>query len=468
MKLQADDLFGTPLDQAQIDFENEGGQTYICGNPPYLGFTYQTAEQKSDIRALLNGRTASSGFLDYVSGWFIKAADYGTKTDAVVAFVSTNSICQGQSVSILWPVVFDTGYDIRFAYTSFRWSNLASNKAGVTVAIVGLGLPTNAPRRLYVHDEQNGVLVREGPTITPYLTLGPRIIIQKRDEPISTLSIMEFGNKPSDGGHLLLRMDELDSLGLDPAQRHKFIRRIYGSDDFINGGTRLCIWIEDCHLHEAQSIASLNARIEAVRGVRLASPDKGAHALAKRAHQLKLMRIGLRSTIVVPIHSSEAREYLPVGLLPEGNVISNAACAIYDAPLWNMALIASRLHLIWIATVCGKLETRYRYSNTLGWNTFPVPMLTEQNKADLTLCAENILLAREAHFPATIADLYEPENMPENLRHAHEQNDEVLERIYIGRRFRNDTERLEKLFEMHTKMTAAQSPAKKTTRKKAQ
>jgi hypothetical protein len=180
------------------------------------------------------------------------------------------------------------------------------------------------------------------------------------------------------------------------------------------------------------------------------------------------MRIGLRSTIVVPIHSSEAREYLPVGLLPEGNVISNAACAIYDAPLWNMALIASRLHLIWIATVCGKLETRYRYSNTLGWNTFPVPMLTEQNKADLTLCAENILLAREAHFPATIADLYEPENMPENLRHAHEQNDEVLERIYIGRRFRNDTERLEKLFEMHTKMTAAQSPAKKTTRKKAQ
>jgi hypothetical protein len=168
------------------------------------------------------------------------------------------------------------------------------------------------------------------------------------------------------------------------------------------------------------------------------------------------MRTGTQSSIVVPIHSSEARAYLPAGLLPEGSVVSNAACALYDAPLWNMALIVSRLHLVWIATVCGKIKTDYRYSNTLGWNTFPVPVLTEQNKADLTRCAEDILLAREAHFPATIADLYDPDEMPENLRRAHEQNDEVLERIYIGRRFRNDTERLEKLFELYTKMTAAE------------
>jgi hypothetical protein len=175
------------------------------------------------------------------------------------------------------------------------------------------------------------------------------------------------------------------------------------------------------------------------------------------------MRAGAQNSIVVPIHSSEARAYLPVGLLPLGSVVSNAACALYDAPLWNMAVIASRLHLVWIATVCGKIKTDYRYSNTLGWNTFPVPTLTEQNTADLTRCAEDILLAREAHFPATIADLYDPENMPENLRRAHEQNDETLERIYIGRRFRNDTERLEKLFELYTKMTAAQ-PA--TTKKR--
>jgi hypothetical protein len=468
VKLVADDLFSTPLDQAQIDFANEGGETYICGNPPYLGFTYQSAEQKGDIRNLLEGRTGSSGFLDYVAGWFIKAVDYGTRTSSVAAFVSTNSICQGQSVSILWPVIFDAGVDIRFAYTSFKWSNLASNKAGVTVAIVGIGSPTNALRRLYVHDEQNSVLVREGASITPYLTLGPRIIVQKRDEPLGALSVMEFGNKPSDGGHLLLRPEELPSLGLDIIQRNKFIRRIYGSDEFINGSSRFCIWIEDRDLEEAQAIDSLKDRIEAVRQVRLASQDKGANALAKRAHQLKLMRIGAQYSIVVPAITSENRAYLPCGILDNRATVTNKVFALYDAPLWNMAVIVSRLHWVWVGTVCVRLEMRFSYSNTLGWNTFPVPMLTEQNKADLTRCAENILLAREAHFPATIADLYEPETMPENLRHAHEQNDEVLERIYIGRRFRNDTERLEKLFEMYTKMTGAQSPAKKTTRKKAQ
>ncbi len=147
-------------------------------------------------------------------------------------------------------------------------------------------------------------------------------------------------------------------------------------------------------------------------------------------------------------------------MLPPGSIISDSAFALYDAPLWNMALIASKLHLVWIATVCGKLETRYRYSNTLGWNTFPVPVLTEQNKVDLTRCAEDILLAREEHFPATIADLYDPKNMPKNLRAAHDRNDEVLERIYIGRRFKNDTERLEKLFELYTKMTST-TPKKK-------
>jgi len=269
---------------------------------------------------------------------------------------------------------------------------------------------------------------------------------------------MEFGNKPSDGGHLLLKPEELASLGLDITQQNKFIRPIYGSDEFIKGSPRLCIWVEDCNLQEARLIHSIHARIEAVRKVRLASRDKGAHALARRAHQLKLMRIGTRSTIIVPIHTSENREFLPVGFLPGGTVVSNAACAIYDAPLWNLAVIASRFHLVWIATVCGKLKTDFRYSNTLGWNTFPVPTLTDKNKEDLTRCAEDILLTREHHFPATIADLYDPDNMPDDLRGAHERNDEVLERIYIGRRFKNDTERLEKLFDLYTRMTASAAP----------
>lgn len=466
VKVQADDLFGTPLDQKEIDFKNEGGETYVCGNPPYRGNTWQSAEQKADIRNVVSGRTSSPGFLDYVSGWFIKAADYIRAAGGVAAFVTTNSICQGQSVPILWPVVYESGCDILFAYTSFKWANLATLNAGVTVAVVGIGTAPGKPRRLYEHQEDETVVAREGPSISPYLTLGPPVIVEKRTQALSALAPMEFGNKPSDGGHLLFTRDELDSVGLSEPQRRRFIRRIYGSQDFINGGSRFCAWIDDEHLPEAEAIPAFKERIEAVRAVRLASPDKGARTvLSKRPHQLKLMRIGKTRTIVVPSVSSERRPYLPIGIVDQQTTLSNLAFGLYDAPLWNMALIASRLHLVWIATVCGKLETRYRYSNTLGWNTFPLPTLTDKNKADLTRCAEDILLARERHFPATIADLYDPDTMPSGLRAAHDRNDEVLERIYVGRRFKNDTERLEKLFDLYTKMTAS-APAAKAKRKR--
>ena len=456
VRFQAEDLFHIPLDQAQIDFENEGGETYICGNPPYLGSTYQSKEQKSEIKDLFSGHTIAPGMLDYISGWFVKAARWMQHSVGRAAFVSTNSICQGQSVPLFWPVILEGEIEIIFAHTSFRWANLASQNAGVTVIIVGIGPRSVDAKVLYEPEEDGRSSARRGPTISPYLTIGNATIVEKSLRPLSNVFPMEFGNKPSDGGNLLLSLDEIPSLGLTSDQQKKFIRNISGSHEFISGTSRFCLWIEDRDLAEAQRIPSISFRIEKVRKLRLESNDKGANALARRAHQLKLMRRATegRTSILVPIHSSENRPYLPVGILPDGGSVTNSAYAIYDAPLWNLALIASRLHLVWIGTVCGKLETRYRYSNTLGWNTFPVPTLTEKNKADLTACAEAILLAREAHFPATIADLYDPEKMPENLRAAHDRNDETLERIYIGRRFKNDTERLEKLFEMYTKMTS--------------
>jgi hypothetical protein len=206
----------------------------------------------------------------------------------------------------------------------------------------------------------------------------------------------------------------------------------------------------------------LKERFERVRTQRSASSRQTTKALSTTPYRFgEVRQSGDETVIVVPSVSSESREYLPVGYAPAGTIVSNLAFALYDAPLWNLALIASRLHLVWIGTVCGKLKTDYRYSNTLGWNTFPVPSLTEKNKADLTRCAEDILLAREAYFPATIADLYDPDHMPADLHEAHERNDEVLERIYIGRRFRNDTERLEKLFELYTKVTAGAGAKKK-------
>lgn len=459
VKFQADDLFSTPLDQSQIDFENEGGETYICGNPPYLGSTWQSEEQKSDLKAIFDGRTKNWKSLDYVSGWFMKAADYGTHTNSVAAFVSTNSICQGQQIPVLWPLIFKTGHEIAFAHTSFKWANLASHNAGVTVAIVGISNHAGKTRKLFSIADDGGMVLKDAEHINAYLVAAQDVIVEKSPQASAGMVEMLRGNMPYDGGHLLLSRDDISALSLTPDQHDRFIRRIYGSAEFIRSLERYCLWIEDEHLKEAMTIEPIRKRIDGVRAMRLASRDKSANDMAKRAHQMREMNIGVRQTVAMPCVSSENRDYLPVGLLDNKSTITNLCFALYDAPLWNMSLLASRLHLVWIATVCGKLETRYRYSNTIGWNTFPVPTLTDKNKADLTRCAEDILLAREHHFPATIADLYDPDNMPEDLRQAHERNDEVLERIYIGRRFKNDTERLEKLFELYTKMTKTKGAA---------
>ena len=461
VKLVGDDLFRTPLDQAQIDFENEGGETYICGNPPYLGSTWQDSEQKADLQAIFGHRAKSWKSLDYVAAWFMKAADYGTHTNAVAAFVSTNSICQGQQVPILWPLIFGTGHEIAFAHTSFKWANLASHKAGVTVVIVGISNHAGKLRQLFSPTGNDASIVKEAENINAYLVSVPNIEVSQARSTISDLAPMVRGNMPYDGGHLLLTLEEVHKLGLNDHQYARFIRKNYGGAEFIRGIERYCLWIDDTDLDEAMSIPAIATRIEAVRQMRLASPDKGANEMASRAHQMREMNIGRSHTVVAAAISSENRPYLPCGLIDNHTTVNNKNYALYDAPLWNMAIIASRLHWVWIGTVCVRLEMRFSYSNTLGWNTFPVPTLTEKNRDDLTRCAEDILLAREAHFPATIADLYDPDDMPDDLREAHERNDEVLERIYIGRRFRNDTERLEKLFELYTKMTAGAGAARK-------
>lgn len=465
VKLATDDLFDAPLDQAEIDFENEGGETFLCGNPPYLGARDQQDEQKADLQLIFEKRVKNWKSLDYVAGWFMKAADYNAATKSSAAFVSTNSICQGMQVPVLWPEIFATGCQIEFAHTSFRWTNLAKHNAGVTVVIVGMALQARNPRRLFSLDDSGQIIERQCSQINAYLAASEGVIVDKASQPLGAQSEMTFGNTPIDGGHLLLSRDERDALQLTPTQQERFVRRIYGSAELIRGQERYCLWIEDQYLEEAQSIASIAQRITAVRNLRLEG-GRTARDIADRPHQFQRTYTGSHSTLIVPSVSSESREYLPCGYEPSGTVVSNLAFALYDAPLWNMALIASRLHLVWIATVCGKMKTDFRYSNTLGWNTFPVPTLTEQMKADLTRCAEDILLAREAHFPSTIANLYDPAKMPDDLRRAHDRNDEVLERIYIGRRFRNDTERLEKLFDLYTKMTATQSKAKKGAKAK--
>ncbi len=463
VKHHADDLFHTPLNQAQIDFENEGGETYICGNPPYVGSARQSGEQKSDVSHVFAQHTTTWRSLDLVACWFRKASDFLTKTMGRFAFVSTNSICQGEQVPILWPMVFENGQEIKFAHTSFKWSNLAAHNAGVTVVIVGVGEPNAKRKKIYSIAGVGETGLREVDQINAYLVAGQNVIVEPLSRARDVRGYMIRGNMPTDGGYLLLNADEKNELTQLSAAAQPFVRRFVGAQELINGLSRHCIWIEDDAVQSAMGIAPIAARVEGVRKMRSESSAASTRDYAKYPHKFRQIQ-GICKTdcIVVPRVSSENREFLPIDFFDKNTIVGDRNFALCDAPLWNMALIASRLHWVWIGTVCVRMRTDFSYSNTLGWNTFPVSTLTEKNKADLTRCAEDILLAREAHFPATIADLYDPEAMPANLREAHERNDEVLERIYIGRRFKNDTERLEKLFELYTKMTANSGKAAKS------
>ncbi|MCC6805806.1 MAG: class I SAM-dependent DNA methyltransferase [Deltaproteobacteria bacterium] len=448
VKLKADDLFGTPLDQAEIDFENQGGETYICGNPPYKGNAKKTAEQKKDMGDLLDGKVDGWGLLDYVCGWFFKAHEYAKRTPARFAFVATNSIAQGQHVTGFWRALFEDGFKINFAVRSFKWSNLATNDAGVTVVCIGAGARA-ANAALY--DDDRKTVTKN---INAYLMAADDYWISPSTKPLANVPVMVKGNYYGMSEHLLLLPHEKQAY-LDAGLKAEFIRKFYGSSEVIKASPRYCFWFPDEPGAEVKGILDINRRLERGRVAREQSKDAVSNGMVKRPHQFREMRSCEERFFAIPVVSSENRDYLPVDLLDKQAVISNKCFALYDAPIWNMALIASRMHWVWIGTVCVRMRTDFSYSNTLGWNTFPVPELTEKNRGDLTRCAEDILLARERHFPATIADLYDADAMPPDLRAAHDRNDEVLERIYIGRRFRNDTERLEKLFDLYTKMIGA-------------
>ncbi|PZU14384.1 MAG: lactate dehydrogenase [Citromicrobium sp.] len=452
VKVRGDDLFETPLDQSEIDFENAGGETYICGNPPYLGGKGQSKEQKAELAEVFN-TTKKIGELDYVAGWLIKASKACQTSDYRAAFVCTKSVNQGAQVHQLWPQIYANDCEITFAHKLFKWRNNAQNNAAVICSVIGIGRKSTQPKTLI-----EGELVREVNVISPYLISGHDEIVNQELAPLSELPAILTGNSPYDGGHLLLNADEREGLLESSPDAARFIRRIHGSDDFINGKLRWCLWVDNEAYSQANEIPSLRDRFQKTRRSREAGGDV-ARSLIGRPYQFRYTHTAKQSLIIVPRVSSENREYIPFGYLSADFIISDSAQAIYDAPLWVLAVIASRLHMAWVRTIGGYLGTSIRYSSALCYNPFPLVKLTVQNKADLTRCAENILLAREAHFPATMADLYDPEAMPEDLRRAHEKNDEVLERIYIGRRFRNDTERLEKLFELYTKMTGKKTAA---------
>jgi len=457
VKMQADDLFGTPLDQAEIDFENEGGETYLCGNPPYLGTKYQTKDQKAELADVFARDSINFGNVDYVGGWFRIASEYlSLSPGSSFAFVSTTSLFQGEQAEIVFSIVRRFNLTIGWCHTDFGWSNHATNNAAVICCIAGV-YSKDAPNRKRIYD---GVSVRDVANIGPYLVAMPDVVVAKRSQPLAAVSSMQYGSMSNDNNAFTFTFDAYrESVARNPANRTLFLFSI-GGREFVNGLIRPTLYLEPhTELSPAQlsEFQSIFCRVKAHR----AKSDRAAtRKLSDTPMYFAERRQAPGKKVFVPQLLSEHREYVTAGFLDESALPIAPHMQIVDGTLVDLSIISSRLHRIWIATVCGKLKSDPRYSNTLGWNTFPLPSLTDKNHNDLTHCAEDILLAREHHFPATIADLYDPDSMPADLRAAHERNDEVLERIYIGRRFKNDTERLEKLFDLYTKMTAAAAPTK--------
>ena len=464
VKLYANDFFSTPLEQAEINFENEGGETYICGNPPYIGSQWRTEAQQEDMKCIFSPYTKTYKDLDYVACWFMLATQFLSSTNGCVAFVATKSICQGIQVAMLWPLLLQSDLGILFAHRPFHWSNLATANAGVTCIIVGLGKLGTGERRLFDGDQEISAK-----NIGPYLIPMPNTIVRKSSVPLNGLPEMDYGNKPSDGGHLVLTKSEATKLTESNPEAAQFLKRYVGSQECTHSTYRYCLWIDDENLNEAWGISEIRDRLEAVKLVRRSSKGLQSKSNAETPHRFVYAPHRDGIAIIVPSITSSNREYLPCGLTEGHTIASNKCAVVYDAEIWLLAVVASSLHLQWIGTVCVRMRNDFSYSNTLGWNTFPVPTLTDRNKADLTRCAEEILLAREQYFPATIADMYDRDRMDTEfplVREAHDRNDEILERIYIGRRFKNDTERLEKLFELYTKMTTQQPLPKKSAKRK--
>lgn len=437
----------------------DGSETYVLGNPPYLGSRNQSAAQKQDLSTV----TDKFRSLDYVSAWVIKGADYIRGTLTKLAFVATNSITQGEQVGILWPQVLGIDLEIGYAYTSFKWSNHAKNSAGVTCVVFGLRNESTDSKYIFTDD-----LRIEAKRINPYLADGPDIWIGRRSSPLSpAMPRLGFGSMPNDGGNLILTDAERDDLLAHAPSLREYVLGFCGSDEFINGKTRWCLNVPDDAVEAASSFPAIEQRLAGVRAHRAKSTEKSTREMASSPNRFYFWAHQNAESVIVPATSSERREYVPIGYLDRNTVISNSANAAYGVEPWTFSLLTSRSHMVWMRAVGGKMKTDYRYSGTIIYNNYPVPTLSDAVKEKLTLAALRVLDVREYHCEQTLAELYDPDKMPDDLREAHADVDALVDSIYSKKPYETDEQRLSDLFAMYERMTAeeaAKAPAKRTRR----
>lgn len=438
----------TRINWEEVCPKKEGDEIYILGNPPYLGFLQQNKDQKKDIDIVF-GNLKTVRKLDYIACWFLKGSKYIRGSNAYLSFVSTNSICQGEQVALLWPYILKDNIEIYFANTSFKWTNNAKNNAGVACVVVGLSNRSTRKKYLFSQGKKNEVN-----TINAYLSASKEIYVIKHNKPISKLPKISLGSAAYDGGHLMLTKKERDDVILKFPRSEKFLRKFVGSAEFLNDIDRYCIWVEKKDLEEAYSITSLKERIDKVRKFRMTSDRKQTRETSDIPHSFTENRHIERPSIIIPIVSSERRELYACGFLDGNQIIPNSARAIYDSEPYVFGVISSKIHMLWIKAVSGQLETRIRYSAGICYNGFPFPDISEKQKQIIQKQVYNILSEREKHPEKTMAQLYDPDKMPDGLRQAHHFNDLAIESCYRSKPFASDEERLEYLFKLYEKMTS--------------
>ncbi|WP_201550934.1 class I SAM-dependent DNA methyltransferase [Psychrobacter fjordensis] len=451
------------IDWNEVCPNNGSDEIYIIGNPPFGGTGSRNDEQSKDMDLAFKGLKKFKS-LDYVASWFWKGSQYIANSSAQLALVSTNSIAQGEQVAMLFPYIFDLGVQINFAYQTFPWRNNAKHNAAVHVVIISLSAKPSSKKLIFklIDKAWHSETVTN---ISPYLIEGSNVAVQGKRTPIHDGSKMVYGNKPVDGGNLILSSEEKDELISKEPASEKWIKKLLGSAEFLNAKERYCLWLVNISDEELDNLPLVKSRVNKTEEMRLASRDEGANKLAERPHEFRDTR-NPKNYILVPRVSSERRRYIPVGFLDKSTISSDGNQIIPDGNIFDFGMLTSLAHNDWMRLVAGRLKSDYRYSGTIVYNTFPFPNAIDEQKNNIENLAEEILLARASNAGMTLAELYDPDKMPEDLKQAHSHLDDAVDKLYRPQGFANTEERLAHLLARYEQLIEAEKQSKDKKRAK--
>lgn len=451
LKKSANIVHANSLQISWEDVISKEKLTYILGNPPFIGKQLQNKEQKDDMARIFN-KVQGAGVLDYVTAWYLKASKYIQNRKIKVAFVSTNSIVQGEQVGILWKELFSNyGIKIHFAHQTFNWSNEAKSNAAVHVVIVGFASFDTTNKKIFEYEnikaEAHEKIVKN---ITPYLVEGDDIVIEKRRKPICDVPNISFGSMPNDGGNFLLTDEEKEELIKQEPLSEKYIKPLLSASEFLNGKNRWCLWLEDLNPNDLKSMALVKQRVENVKKLREESSRETTKKLAEYPTLFGEIRQPKTEYIGIPLNTSGNRIYIPFGYFPKDFISNNTMSVVAKSSLFHFGVLASIMHMSWIKYICGRIKSDYRYSNELVYNNYPFPKnVSEKQKKAVEEKAQNVLNIRSQFSDCSLADLYDPLSMPPNLKKAHQELDKAVDNCYGSKSFKNDKERIEFLFGLY-------------------